>query len=435
MPTLPPIYTGRSSFLEANQFLAASMMHAAGLCEIQSSEDIYDANGLMLWARHRRIGPALLAKLADRKLAKPIELCVTALDPITSLAMVASLDSLCGRSPDFALLLAPHRHELLDMLTQIEFDPQQLLLLSVLRFGGSDHLTHALAVAAVGVVAGRWFGLGTTQLCNVLRAGLLHDVGLLYFPSAHSGSQAEFALQRHSKLGALCVSELTGCDPPVAELIAQSHERLNGQGHPQGLRGSKLSLPSQALGFAEAVADRLCQIGMGAQRAAICSKIVPGEFAPELVSGASSLAGAAAIGPGFQVPTQRPADVALALRHLHAELSRVVVLLSMSFGEDDSVREAAANWLNQVSPLMLALRCAGVEDALAQGFDIQAASPQEHAELAALYSEVECRVRSLLGAMEFRCTLSRALAKSRLVSETRRRLNSACEASAQPRDT
>jgi hypothetical protein len=402
------------------------MLQAASRCEIQSSEDIYDANGVMLWARQRRVGPALLAKLADRRLAKPIELCVTALDPVSTLAMIESLESLCDRSPDFALLFAPHRVEWLAMLTQMAFDPQELLLLSVLRYGGPDRLTHGLAVAAIGVVAGCWLGLPMAQQCHVLRAGLLHDVGMLYLPAAASEVEAEYARQRHTQLGASCVAELTRCQPPVAELIAQSHERLNGHGFPQGLSGPKLGRPSQALSFAEAVADPLCQIGMGAQRAAICSRVVPGEFAQALVSGISSLARGATIGPDRQVPARPPAFVAQALRHLHAELSRVVVLLSMSFGEDDLVREAASNWLGQVSPLMQALRCSGIEDALAQGLDIQPESAQEHGELAALHAEIEYRLQSLLGAMEFRCTLSLTLSDSRLVSESRRLLRSAC---------
>jgi hypothetical protein len=135
-PVVLPFYTGRSSFLQANRYLVAAMMQAASRCEIQSSEDIYDANGVMLWASQRRIGPALMTKLVDRKLAKPIELCVAALDPLSTLALVTSLDALCHRSPDFALLIAPHRDDLLQMLMQLEYDAQQLLLLSMLRFGG-----------------------------------------------------------------------------------------------------------------------------------------------------------------------------------------------------------------------------------------------------------------------------------------------------------
>jgi hypothetical protein len=264
------------------------------------------------------------------------------------------------------------------------------------------------------------------QQLNILRAGLLHDVGLLYLPTEVPEGQAEYARQRHPRLGALCVAELTRCQSLIAELVAQSHERLNGQGFPQGLRGPKLGRDSQALGFAEAIADPLCQIGMGAQRAAICSRVVPGEFAPELVSGISTLARESTIGPDRQVSARRPACIALALRHLHAELSRVVVLLSMTFGEDDLVREAASNWLAQVNPLMQALRCSGIEDALAQGLDILPGSAQEHGELAALLAEIVHRAQCLLGTIEFRCTLSEALADSRLLIETQRLLRSAC---------
>jgi hypothetical protein len=425
-PPLISLYTGRSSFLQANQFLAASLLCAAGRCEIQSSEDIYDANGVMLWARQRRVGPALMAKLAHRLLAKPIELCVIARDPVSMLAISAGLDALSEQSPDFAVFFAPHRDEFLAMLKQLEFDHQELLLLSVLRFGERDRLTHALAVAAVAVEAGRWLSLGLAQLRQVLRAGLLHDVGMLYLPPAPAGSSAEVAQRLHPSLGAMCVAELTSCERSIAELIGQSHERQNGQGFPQGLKAPHLSRASQALGFAEAIADHLCGVGMGAQRAAVCCRVVPGEFAFELVSGAIRLTRSRAIGPICQVPAQQPAGVGRALRHLHGELARVLVLLSMSFGESDRVREAAAIWLDQVDPLLRALRYAGVEDALARGQDILPASPLEHGELAALHAEVDYRAQVLLSAMEFQCNLSVALTGSQLVNEARRLLKSAC---------
>ncbi|MDE2369010.1 MAG: hypothetical protein KGN16_08555 [Burkholderiales bacterium] len=181
------------------------MLQAAGRCEIHSSEDIYDANGVMLWARQRPVLPALMARLADRELLKPIELCVTALDPVSTLAMAATLDAFCERSPDFGLLLSPHRDALLAMLGELAFDPQELLLLSVLRYGERDRLSHALAVAAVAAVAGHWLGLAPPEQRQLLRAGLLHDVGRLYLGGDAAGSAAEVARRRHPALGALCI--------------------------------------------------------------------------------------------------------------------------------------------------------------------------------------------------------------------------------------
>ncbi|MDE2398087.1 MAG: HD domain-containing protein [Burkholderiales bacterium] len=429
-PVLPPVYTGRSSFLRTNRFLAASILCAAGRCEIHSSEDIYDSNGLMLWARRQPVAPALMARLADRELLRPIELCVTALDPVSTLAMMASLDALGARAPDFGLLLAPHREALLALLGDLAFDPQELLLLSVLRFGERDRLTHSIAVAAVAVVAGQWLGLGEAEQRRLLRAGLLHDVGLLYLPDESAGSEAEFARQRHPALGALCIRELTGCEPRIAELVANSHERPNGRGFPRGLREPALDPAAQALGFAEAVSDHLSRIGMGAQRAAVCSRVVPGEFAPALVSGVIALARDPSIGPQRQAPVRGPADVGRALRQLHAVLSRVLVLLSMPFDENDTVREAAALWLAEVDPLVRALRYAGVEDALAQGQEILPADALEHGELATLDEEIEHRMQCLRDAIEFRRSRDPQTADSRLVDGTLRLLESAASASA-----
>lgn len=152
---------------------------------------------------------------------------------------------------------------------------------------------------------------------------------------------------------------------------------------------------------------------------------MPGEFAPALVNGISALARNDAIGAQCQVPLRRGAEVGRALRQLHALLSRVLVLLSMPFGENETVREAAVLWLGEVDPLLRALRCAGVEDALAQGQEILPADPLEHGELAALAEEIEYRVQRLRAAIGSRRERDPQTAPSGLVNGTLRLLEAA----------
>lgn len=428
----PPFYTGRSAFLKANPFLASSLVHAAAHCDIESTEDIYDIHGMKLWAGRRPLGPELMARLADRELRKPVELCVTARDPVSMLAMANSLDALCEQTPDLSQLLAPHRGELLAALHELAFDPQELLLLSVLRHGAADQLTHALAVAAVAWVAGCWLHLEPEALRPVLRAGLLHDVGLLYLPGMPAESRAATLERRHPLLGAQALRELTRSGAFVAELVAQSHERLNGQGFPRGLGGRALSLQAQALGFAEAVTTHLCQLGIGTHRAAVCCRLVSGEFAPQLVSGVVALARVPAIGPGTQVPVLAPGLVGCGLRRLHNALSRAQVLLSMSFAEEPAVRLVAAGWLDRLKPLTRALRYSGVEDILAAGREVTPASPQEHVELAALQEEIEQRAMDIAATVAAEVAAGGPLAASGLARETLRLLHSAGPETAPP---
>jgi hypothetical protein len=425
-PALPPLYTGRSDFLKANRHMAQAMLLATSRCRIQSSEDIFDATGIKLWARDRPVEPALLSRLADRQLLKPIELCVTVLDPVSSLAMVDSLQGLAQQSPDFARWLAPQRADFCERLLGLNWNPQEQLLLSLLRFGPCDRIPHAMAVAVLAQDAGRCLGLAEPQLSGLLRAAMLHDLGLLYLPVPLTDAHADAVQQRHALLGSLAARELAGCDRYTTELIATSHERLNGDGYPRGLSGTGLTAPQRALFFAEAVSDLLCDPRRGAQSVAVACRLVPGEFDALLVGRAHSLAraGPAQAAPAAAAPAEVP--VGLTLRHLHAELSRVIVVLSLLYGNEATVVARGDVWLSRLQPLMHALRGAGIEDALAHGHAIQPASTGEAQELSALHAEIVRRVLGLVRAIEGERSRSEALAASRTVAEVARLLKSAC---------
>ncbi len=434
-PALPPLYTGRSAFLKANRHMAQAMLQATGRCRIQSSEDIFDAKGIKLWARDRPVEPALLTRLADRQLLKPIELCVTALDPVSTLAMVDSLQALAQQSPDFERLLAPQRHAFSERLLALNWNPQELLLLSLLRFGPCDRLTHALAAAVLALDSGRCLGVTDGLLSSLLRAALLHDVGLLYLPLATNEVDAEAVHQRHPVLGSLAARELAGCDPTITQLIATSHERLNGHGFPMGLGGASLSAPQRAMSFAEAMIDHLCDPQRGALRVAVASRLLPDEFDALLVGRAHSLARASGLQPAASGAATAGVPVGLALRHLHAELSRVIVKLSLLYADDAVVVERGRAWLSRLQPLMHALRSSGIEDALAHGREIQPASASEADELSAMQAEIACRVQVLARYIEGERVGTEVLAASRLVAEVVRLLKSACLAPGPARTT
>jgi hypothetical protein len=228
----------------------------------------------------------------------------------------------------------------------------------------------------------------------------------------------------------MAARELAGCELFVTDLIARSHERLNGHGFPQGLSGAGLSAPQRALSFAEAVSHLLCDARQGAQRVAVASRLVPGEFDALLVGRAHSLARASSLQPeavGVGVgaaSTELP--VGLALRHQHAELSRAIVILSLLYGKDAAVVESGGVWLSRLQPLMHALRSSGIEDALAHGREIQPTSAGEADELSAMHAEIACRVHALAHAIEDGRSRSEALAASGTVTEVVRLLKSAC---------
>jgi alkylhydroperoxidase/carboxymuconolactone decarboxylase family protein YurZ len=388
---LPSLYTGASRFLQANPALIEAIVAAAGHCAIESTEDIFDARGVKLWARNRPVTPDLLARLADRQLRKPVELCVSAHDPVSGLQLVEALEASATVSPDFARLLEPLRADLLADLKALAFNTRELLLLSVLRFGGRDRLRHALEVMVVACAGARFMGLAQEERRVVLRAALLHDVGELYLSPSETFPAEGDLLDRHAALGALALRELAGCSQAVASLVAASHARLDGTGSPATIDATRMSDASRIISLAEAVTEQLVQAEAGLWRASVTSRIMPGEFDARLVGWLNGMARSRAPADTPSGPTGDSSGIGGALRELHGELASVYVTLSLPFGESGPVQAAAARWQGAVEPFLMVLRRAGVEDALADGRHIKPADNREACELRALFDELSAR--------------------------------------------
>lgn len=117
---------------------------------------------------------------------------------------------------------------------------------------------HEERVAALAVAIGRELGLSETQVANIEMGALIHDVGKIYVPGeilTRPGrlTKEEYDLiKTHARIGYEIVK---GVDIPatVTDMILQHHERLDGTGYPQGLRGDAIRLEARILAVADVV--------------------------------------------------------------------------------------------------------------------------------------------------------------------------------------
>jgi HD-GYP domain-containing protein (c-di-GMP phosphodiesterase class II) len=115
---------------------------------------------------------------------------------------------------------------------------------------------HTRRVAELTVQVGQELGLRGGRLRGLAVAALLHDVGKLQVPDAilrKAGplSQTEFdVIKRHPGDGAALLGHIGGFSAE-APLVRGHHERLDGSGYPDGLRGSELSLEVRILGVCD----------------------------------------------------------------------------------------------------------------------------------------------------------------------------------------
>jgi HD-GYP domain-containing protein (c-di-GMP phosphodiesterase class II) len=100
--------------------------------------------------------------------------------------------------------------------------------------------------------------LPASQVEAVRMAGIIHDLGKIYIPAeilnrAGVLDEIEWSMiQRHPKV-AWDVLKNIDFPWPIAEIVYQHHERLNGKGYPQKLKGDGIRLEAKILAVADVV--------------------------------------------------------------------------------------------------------------------------------------------------------------------------------------
>ena len=101
-------------------------------------------------------------------------------------------------------------------------------------------------------------GLPAARVLGTYYAGMLHDLGKISVPaeiltSPATLSKAALDIIREHPVTAFEILKGIAFPWPIAEIIYQHHERLNGTGYPRGLSGDAISLEARILAVADVV--------------------------------------------------------------------------------------------------------------------------------------------------------------------------------------
>ena len=136
-------------------------------------------------------------------------------------------------------------------------NPDAWFWLSALRRHDNYAYEHAINVCALVAVFGRHLGLPRERLQRLALAGMLQDVGMTALPNDLLQQSTPLnADQRARVLGHVAASldllgRQTSIGEDVLEMIAHHHERHDGSGYPQGLRGNAIPLLARMLGLVD----------------------------------------------------------------------------------------------------------------------------------------------------------------------------------------
>ena len=123
-----------------------------------------------------------------------------------------------------------------------------LLSLTKLRRCDKYAYTHSVNVAIFSVAYAHYLGLPENKLHLVGLAGLFHDFGKIFIPQTILDAPRKLTsaereiMQAHVLLGYNHLVKEKDIHPEVLQGVMQHHEKYNGSGYPNRLRGSKISI-------------------------------------------------------------------------------------------------------------------------------------------------------------------------------------------------
>jgi HD-GYP domain-containing protein (c-di-GMP phosphodiesterase class II) len=154
---------------------------------------------------------------------------------------------------------------------------------------------HCERVASNAVCVGRELGLDNERLENLHWAGILHDLGKIATPTSILQKKGnltpkEFAeIQKHPDVGADLLLQMTPRFHMIAVGVRAHHEKWDGTGYPNGLKGDGIPMFSRILSvvdvFEALTSDRPYRSALSPQEALAYLKENAGtHFDPDLIT-------------------------------------------------------------------------------------------------------------------------------------------------------
>jgi len=117
---------------------------------------------------------------------------------------------------------------------------------------------HQQRVSQLATAIAKELNFSEDKIEGIRIASLIHDIGKIGLPTEILSkpiklSDIEFSLiKEHSQIG-YDILQSIDFSYPVANIVLQHHERINGSGYPQGLKGGDILLEAKIIGVADVI--------------------------------------------------------------------------------------------------------------------------------------------------------------------------------------
>lgn len=123
---------------------------------------------------------------------------------------------------------------------------------------------HQLRVATLSRAIANEMGLNTEKLNAIRIAAILHDIGKIYIPDEiltkpDRLTETEYSVVKNHPLAGYDILKTIDFQMPVAQIVYQHHERLDGSGYPLGLSGNEIMMEARIVNVADVVDAMISQ--------------------------------------------------------------------------------------------------------------------------------------------------------------------------------
>jgi putative two-component system response regulator len=173
--------------------------------------------------------------------------------------IAAGCDDFLTKPVDFEQLIARTRNALRTKALVDELEQAENVLVSLANaLDAKDTYTrgHSERVANYAEALGGAVGLDREARRRLGRAGLLHDIGKIGIPLEYLQKPGKLTTEEYEIVKLHPSIGWDICKPlktmlPLLDLIRGHHERLDGRGYPDGLKGDQISVPLRCLSIAD----------------------------------------------------------------------------------------------------------------------------------------------------------------------------------------
>jgi hypothetical protein len=374
---------------EANPQALDAIVKASETYSIVASDDIVDVRGLKLWAKGQPVSAALQQRLLERKLQRPLEVCLTAEDGVTLFSLHDELKAwLDDHSQPMAAALRPWAPALLEQVKRLPLHSVAQLLLTAALATRPATLPHAVAAMAMAGAMMLSRNRSSVDVRMAMLGGLLHDLGEVYIQPQYLDHGAPLDLAGHKhvvvhpRVAQLLLRSTTDYPEMLCRAIGEHHERLDGSGYPARLSGDKVSELGRILAVVEVVLGIFRAGSSPLTRASFALRVVPGEFDPQwtaLICDAARL-NAHAVPQEASDTHHEPPLLPLTVIEQHIQQAQQLAQTLQAQGRSGAVLEVITNTTNRLARLRVAwnaLGCWGLSDAslnLGERFELEMAN-------------------------------------------------------------